>query len=445
MIYSANASRVDKLVAVYERLSSIAGELHDAGFLVDEERRRDLSAELWGLHLARKGKLLSLVKSATFDGTPDELRALIFERHRRSDLPCFGLPDPEDPKLYTDDTLTKCKVNKEALLRIIISPRTPPELAAIIDAYWHCHAPRKARATYVESSKVLQAIGRDGRLRAGWNSCGTETMRWSCSSPNLMNLSEKKEADTLQGELPNIRSMYCVPEGRVLVHADYSQQELRIMAAVSGDKALKAALETGDVYSYDARQWFKLGADYDVKKEKPSARKCCKIIHLAFQYAASTGAVFTQALIQDRKFKYALARELHTEAKTLYAGTVEYWGAEHARVCASGFSEGRIIGNRRYYPREPPPTETANYPVQTTAGELTALSMIELRDRMRHDFPTARIITILHDAFDVEADEDDAFGVAQLMDEVMSQPRKIGAEWFPFPVDVKVGVRWADV
>jgi DNA polymerase I-like protein with 3'-5' exonuclease and polymerase domains len=260
-----------------------------------------------------------------------------------------------------------------------------------------------------------------------------------------MNLSEKKEANTLQGELPNIRTMYCVPEGRVLVHADYSQQELRIMYAVSGDEALGEALRTGDVYSYDARQWFKLGDDFDVKGKKPAARKASKIIHLAFQYQASTGAVFNQALIQDRHFKYALARELHVAAKELYVGTTHYWAVEHDSVCEKGYSEGRLIGNRRYYPREPPPTETANYPVQCTAGELTALSMIELRDRMRHDFPSARIITILHDAFDVECDEDDCYGVAALMDEVMSQPRLINGRHHEFPVDVKFGANWGQV
>lgn len=436
-----------KLLEVHTDLSRIAAKMHTRGFAVNEKVRRRLDVELLTLHKTKKQELLKHVSDPAFKGSPDDMRSLIFERHRDGQRRCFGMPDPLDKNHWTDDERTKCSVDKATLLFLYIHPSTPPELRDIIQLYWHAASPQKARSTYVTGENVLNAIGPDGRLRAGWNSCGTETMRFSCSEPNLMNLSEKKDADSLGGELPNIREMYEAGRGMALVHADYSQQELRIMEAVSGDAFLRHALDVGDVYSVNAQAWFALTDDLATIKEKHKGlRKGCKIIHLGSQYAAGIDAIYVQGLMQDRALKYSHAQLCHRKWLESYKETVAYWHNEEEWVQASGYSEGRILFGRRYYPDTPPITEVANYPIQRTAGEMTALAMVKLDAALERFAPSAGIVTILHDAFDVECREKDVPVVKKLLEECMVGPWEMrgnhGVVKREMPVEIKVGHSW---
>lgn len=132
---------------------------------------------------------------------PTGMRALMFAskvKHAKKDpnkvlLSLFNLPDPGS---WLKEMWTKTgeiAVDQQALLLTLIDPKTADDLKVCIKMYWEAESVWKARSTFVVSAKVSQAIGKDGRLRAGWNSCGTDTDRWSCGEPNLMNLSEKKE------------------------------------------------------------------------------------------------------------------------------------------------------------------------------------------------------------------------------------------------------------
>lgn len=87
----------------------------------------------------------------------------------------------------------KISVDQAHLMQIATNPQTPPKLVEIINLYWQAAACQKARSTFVTSELVEHAIGKDGRLRPGWNSCGTDTGRISCSEPNVMTLSKEKD------------------------------------------------------------------------------------------------------------------------------------------------------------------------------------------------------------------------------------------------------------
>lgn len=250
----------------------------------------------------------------------------------------------------------------------------------------------------------------------------------------------------LSGDLPNMRQQYRAGHGKVLIHADYSQLELRVMAAVAPDRELQRRLDEGDVYSADARDWFRLPADMDVKKVKPAARKQSKIIHLAAQYAAGTPAVYVQALEQDQTMKYEAVELLHKRGFLItYTDTVNYWHEEQERVRRDGYSESRILNRRRVYPREPPITEIANYPIQSTASDIANLAMIELDAKLRKYVPGANIIVQLHDAFDVEAPASKKHEVGRLMRDVMEQQREINGKKYAFPVEIKCAVFWSDL
>lgn len=458
-------ARVQRLHQVHVQLAKIAAKMHDRGFKVNVSKRLELSAQLSQMHEERKAVLMPMVDDKQFNATPDDMRALVYKRHAIVGRRCFNVEDPPEYKkemwIDNDPASGKCSVGKAALLHHYVDISLPQELRDCIRAYWECHAPRKAKSTYVDGEKVSNAIGLDGRLRPGWNSCGTETMRWSCSNPNLMNLSEEKDEDELNGYLPNMRQMYEAADGYVLVHADASQQELRFNVPITGDTALEKALSPklgwlveektggaivtkyGDVYSFDAANVFNIPAGTPIKF---NARKQIKIVHLAFQYAAGTPAVYTQGLVRDRSLKYSAVKAFHNKLKLIYCKTCEYWYVEHQKVCNLGYSEGLLLGTRVYYPSPPAITETANKPIQTTAAESMALAMLAIEADLAKESPRSYFVNILHDAFDIETPEEDVDKVKEIMKRHMQGPWLLtNGKSVYVPVDVKAHKSWGKV
>lgn len=438
--------RVQNLFRIYTKLSQLAARMHTLGWAIDNKRRLEMKKTLAMLHTRRTNELLDFVgrrRSPTFTGTPDDMRALIYARHEKEGIKSFALPDPDlwDKEMWTNENCDKCAADKDALLRVIISPTTPKALKDIIQLYWRAHAPKKASSTWVDSDSVRATIMDDSRAHTDWNSCGTETMRWS--GP-LMTLPKGRDDDALQGRLPNMRSMYTAAPKKVLVQADWSQQELRVKRAIAADDVLAEALATGDVYSNDARFVFRLPQDYDVKNKKPEARHQCKSGHLAFQYGAFTPAMWSVMLKQDLTVTFAWTDVLRKKLTERYYRTAQYWEEEHARVRACGYSEGRLLHGRRYYPAEPPITETANYPIQRTAGELAAIAMLNIDDCLHDELDGANIVGILHDAFQVECWEKDAYIVAAILSECMEGPWTIDGVKQLFPVEVTMGYYWSE-
>lgn len=259
----------------------------------------------------------------------------------------------------------------------------------------------------------------------------------------------------LGGALPNMRVMYQARPDWVMVGADYSQLELRVMAAVSKDEQLEANLQSGDVYTEDAKACFGLPSHmtkcdckvkpcaFPDKHVKGGARKAAKIVHLGFQYGAGTPTIYTQALEQDRDIKYGLIKEVHDKLKSVYAGTVRYWFREQELVRQQGFSESRILGRRRSYPREPELTAVANYPIQATASDVANLAMLALDKRLRpfQKRNRAALLLQLHDAFYLEAHPDVVEDVVHAVKESMEQPFEIEGRTWVFPTEIKFKVQ----
>lgn len=194
--------RCKRLYAMQLELSDTAAEMHETGFEVNYWGRLVLSIGLHELYLERCDKLYNKVgidppgtvlEDRKFKANPDCMRSLIFKRHETEDIHRFGLPDPINEDMWSDDDMTTISVGQKALITLQTMAICPQELYDIIELYWQAYAVRQVRSTFVVSNDVDEALGPDGRLRAGWNSCGPDTYRWSCSSPNLMNVSEEKK------------------------------------------------------------------------------------------------------------------------------------------------------------------------------------------------------------------------------------------------------------
>lgn len=428
--------RVNRLYQLHKDLAVLTAKMHTRGIYVHREWRQFMHHCLLQSIGEKAALLRQAVGQEDFPCTDHGMRALIYKRHKKDGIKCFNLPDPYDKKMWTNEFMETISVDESSLLLLIVSGGCPPELVPIIEAWWDLQGEKK-RLGYIKSELFDHALGPDGRLRPGWNSCGTDTGRFSCSEPNVMNIEQL------------LRHMLAPAPGKAIVHADKSQLELRVMAVVAADQMLQAALDSQDVYSFDARGWFQLPADFDVKKLKPSARKAAKIIHLGRQYGAGLKTVFGQALRQDRSFTISRTQLLMQQFDKMYYRTTRYWQEEMSRVLGQGYSESRILGRRRVYPRPPELSETVNYPIQATASDLMNLEILELDKRLA-EVPSAHIIIQLHDAVDVECNEDDVPRVEQIIDEVMDREWTFEGVTRKFGIERKTtyssdGGTWADV
>lgn len=431
---SSGDERVNTLYQTHKKLSLIAANMHTRGVYVNKSWRNFMGHCVTQSIEEKKEALRALVGQEDFPCTDHSMRALIYKRHEKDGIKCFGLPDPYDKKMYTNEFLETISVDEGSLLQLMVGGACPPELMPIIEAYWNLQGEKK-RLGYIQSDLIDKAIGPDGCLRPGWNSCGTDTGRFSCSAPNVMNIEQL------------LRHMLAPKPGHAIVHADKRQLEIRVMQAVAADMMLLDAINSGDLYSAEARTYFNIPPEEKVKK---GARQSAKIIRLGRQYGAGVKTVYAQALRMDRTFTLSRTQLLVAAFDKRYYRTVQYWHEEMERVRSCGYSESRLMGRRRTYPRPPELSETVNYPIQATAADMMNLELIALDERLRADCPSAHIIIQLHDAIDVECPEKDVPLVERIIDEVMDREWTICGVTRMFGIERKTTYAsqegtWADV
>ncbi len=432
-------ARTKQLYKIHTKLSQLASRMHDHGIWVHQANRRRMINDLGRLYAKNERAFLKLCDVPGMRCTPGDLRSLLYKRHESVRVRRFSLPDPFDPRMFTDETMEKISVDRSSLLLLLAEGSAPPELVSIIDAYWAAEETWKTR-TFLTSKKTEHAIGPDNMLRPGWNSCGTDTMRFSCRDPNVMQWEK------------SIRCMLGAAPGRALVGMDKAQLEIRVGELVSQDDYLWTLIQTGDVYSADVRAALGLDAGTPIKAEHggtpahAQARQDFKIIRLASQYMAGLPTVYSQYLQSDRNVSFNKVKLLHQRFHRVHAdGLIAYAHRELAAVSQCGYSEGRVLFGRRYYPRVPPITEVANWPIQRTASEMMNIETLDYERRLKDALPTARIIIQMHDAVVTDCKERDVERVKKLKAECFTTSYTIAGRTRPFPIDLKTGMTWDKV
>lgn len=429
----SESARVQALYEQHTELAKLAAEMHQTGMYVRKDWRGFMLSCCEQRIAETRERVIELAATKGFEPTPNKMRALIFKKHATAELSRWNLPDPYDKKAYTKTGL--CAVNAKALLLLLVSGMCPPDLEVLIEAWWD-YAEATKRQGYLASHLLDQAMGPDGRVRAGHNSCGTDTGRFSCNQPNILNVEHM------------LRAMFGPPEGRALVHGDKAQLELRVGALIAANSFMVDALNSGDVYSFQARDWFNLPADANVKKDYPGLRQSSKVIQLARQYGASINTVFREAVAASRKFTLSKVQTLVMQWDKSNFRMVQYWGEEMQRVMQSGYSESRIMRRRRTYPRPPERSEVANWPVQASAADLMNCEILELWGRLKREVPDAKIVCFLYDAVDVECRIEDVERVKKVMADVSNRSWRMDGREMDFPMDFKVASwpqTWAEV
>ncbi len=293
----------------------------------------------------------------------------------------------------------------------------------------------KLLSTYVDALPSLADA--DGRIHTTFNQALTSTGRLSSSNPNLQNIPIRTELGR------KIRRGFIASPGYQLLSCDYSQIELRVIAALSHDKKMLEAFEHGlDIHTATAAAINGIELE-DVTKDQ---RRAAKAINFGIIYGQGP-----HGLAKNAGISYEEARHFIDEYFQVYSGIREYLDQTKALAHARGYVE-TLFGRRRPIPEINSPIQQVraaaermaiNMPVQGTAtGDLIKLALIQLAEKLPQISPTAQILLQVHDEVVFEVVEDEVEIVARSVTEIMENVEKIGC---PILVEAKAGKNWEEM
>ena len=291
----------------------------------------------------------------------------------------------------------------------------------------------KLKSTYADG--LLKLIDSDGRIRTKFQMTVTATGRLSSTDPNLQNIPIRKELGS------HIREMFIASKGNVLVDADYSQIELRLLAHISGDKHMQEAFLSGeDIHAVTASQVFNtpLGEVTSLQRSR------AKAVNFGIVYGISAWS-----LAQDIGVMQAEAKAYMDAYLNKYDGVREYMKSVVENAKCDGYVE-TLYARRRYLPeikssnfntRSFGERVALNMPIQGTAADIIKLAMVNVYNRLNAEGLKAKLILQVHDELICECPEDEAQTVANILREEMSGAAQLSV---PLTVDVKIGHSWAE-
>lgn len=381
------------------------------GIRIDIPYLGELSEEYAERAVAISRKLYDMAGEEFNINSPKQIGEVLFDR--------LGLPAPKKTKTGAHSTsvvVLEKLADEYPIARKILDYR---EL-------------QKLLSTYIDALPA-QAVPPLNRVHTSFNQTVTATGRLSSTDPNLQNIPVRSE------DGKRIRNAFIPAEDMVLVSADYSQIELRILAHLSDDPFLKQAFEEDrDIHTQTA------SAIYQIFPEMvtPEMRRAAKTINFGLMYgmgpinlARQLGIPFTEA----RSFIDAYFQQFPT-IKRYMESTIE-----SARKL--GYTE-TLLGRRRYLPeiaasnrviREAAERTAINTPVQGTAADIIKIAMIAIDRTLTDQFPAARMLLQVHDELVFEIDEEHAVTFCEWVKESMSGAYGLSV---PLKVDAGIGKNW---
>jgi len=305
------------------------------------------------------------------------------------------------------------------------------DLHPIINLLMQFREMDKLKNTYVDA--LPGQVAADGRVHTSFSQVIAQTGRLSSSNPNLMNIPVRTQLGR------EIRTAFVAPKGRVLVSGDYSQIELRVAAALSGDTAMIETFKRGDdLHAQTAAEIFEVPLEQVTKQQRASA----KTINFGVLYGMSphglsvaTGATMEEAQkFIERYFavRPQLREYLDGVKKFAYDNqyTVTLFGRR--RMCPE-------IRSSNFQIRSGAERMAVNVPLQGTAADIYKLAMLEVAKRLDGD---CELLLQIHDELIVEAPEHKAQGVAALLESAMAGVIELGV---PLVIDTATGKNWGEL
>ena len=289
----------------------------------------------------------------------------------------------------------------------------------------------KLKSTYAEG--LLKQIREDGRIHTTFQNLVTATGRLSSTEPNLQNIPVRTDLGA------EIRKMFIPKPGCVLVDADYSQIELRVLAHIANDENMCSAFRNGlDIHTVTASQVFAVPA----QEVTSLMRRHAKAVNFGIVYGISEFS-----LSEDIGVTRWEARDYIDSYLANYPGVKAYMKKVVDDARESGYTS-TMYGRRRYIPelkssnfnvRSGAERMTLNTPIQGTAADLIKLAMIKVDAALRQNFPEAKLLLQVHDELIVECPEEIAVDVAALISREMEH---VAALNVPLTAEAKIGKSW---
>jgi len=395
-------------------LVRVLAAMERRGMLVDVEHLRGLSREFTGRMDGLMAEIYALAGGEFNIGSPPQLRSVLFER---LGLSTRGVRRGKTGLSTDVDVLTRLAAEH-------------PLPAKILDY----RALAKLKSTYVDAlpAAVNPATG---RLHSSFNQTGAATGRLSSSEPNLQNIPIRGE------EGRRIRAAFIAPPGSVLIAADYSQIELRVLAHLSGDPALIDAFQRGqDIHARTASEVFGVLPG----TVTADMRRVAKVINFGVLYGMGA-----QRLAGELSIPLAEAQRYISAYFERYAGVRRYFEGVVAAARERGFVT-TILGRRRPVPELRSPERgvaqaaervATNTPIQGSAADLIKRAMIAVERRLAAAGVGGGLVLQVHDELLLEVEEKAREMACDAVREEMETVMPLAV---PLRVDLGVGRTWAE-
>ena len=392
-------------------LVGVIARMERNGVLIDREMLKRQSGELQEQMQEVEQQAHRLAGQSFNIGSPKQIQEILYEKMR--------LP-------VTAKTPTGQPSTAESVLQELAANH---ELPALILRHREFS---KLKSTYTD--RLPEQVNRDsGRVHTSYHQAVAATGRLSSSDPNLQNIPIRTE------EGRKIRRAFIASPGNVLLAADYSQIELRIMAHLSGDSALLAAFTAGsDIHRATAAEVFGVGmADVN-----PEQRRAAKAINFGLIYGMSAFGLARQLGI-DR----GSARRYVDRYFERYPGVKEYMDATRIRAREAGYVE-TVFKRRLYLPdiaarnaarRQYAERTAINAPMQGTAADIIKRAMIEIDKKLLRSEKNIRMIMQVHDELVFEVADAEVAEYSREISSLMSGAATLSV---PLIVDVGTGANW---
>ena len=400
----------DLLYNVEMPLVYVLASMEEKGVLLNTELLKELSEQLAGL-LGMSEEKIYLLAGETFNiNSPKQLQVILFEK--------LDLPKGKKTKDgYSTDV--------EVLTNLAKSYELPAEILGY-------RSLTKLKSTYVDALPAL-VNPETGRIHTSYNQTVAATGRLSSSNPNLQNIPIR----TTEGK--RIRQAFVVPEGYVIVSADYSQIELRILAHLSEDETLIRAFNTDeDIHTRTASDIFGVFPEM----VNTDMRRQAKVINFGILYGMSPFGLAKELGINQK-----LAKAYIDEYFLKYQGVRTFLDTILEKARKDGFVT-TLLTRRRYLPeinsrnvavRQFAERMAVNTPIQGTAADLIKVAMLNIWKRLNDESLMSSMILQVHDelVFEVPAGEKDT-----IIDLVKREMEGVISLCVPLKVEISAGKNW---
>lgn len=405
------ANQTDLLNNIELPLARVLAKMETAGFAVDKKGIEDFGNRLG----SRIDELIAQIYSEAgreFNvNSPKQLGTVLFEEMQ---IPC--------KKKTKSGYSTKAEVLEE------LAPEYP-----IVKLILEYRSLAKLKSTYCDG--LLKVIQADGRIHTSFNQVETRTGRISSLEPNLQNIPIRTELGR------EMRRFFVAESGSTLIDADYSQIELRVLAALANDENMINAFNNGeDIHKTTAAQVFNLPPEMVT----PLLRSRAKAVNFGIVYGIGAFSLAKDIGVSVKEAKDYINGYLHH-----FSGVAEYMDKMIETAKDNGYAE-TLFHRRRYLPELASSNHmmrafgervARNMPIQGTAADIIKIAMIRVCESLEKENMKSRLILQVHDELIVESPADEAEKALQIVTREMENACELRVR---LVADGKIGKTWYD-